>query len=350
MSTLDNPKPIDATPSLLNIDLTHLHPNPHQPRRTDDESSLKELTASIKANGLLQPILVRRAAPPHSDDHFVIIAGHRRVEAFRRLQAAASTKELRQSCAAIPAWEHPTRLTEDSALLAMVENIQRSDLTPLEEAEGLARIRDLQPELKTASELSMATGLNEERVRRLLRLREAPQVIKDAITKGMLVTIPGNNDSLEGSESAREKRQHARLDLMAALEFQKLHKHLLRKLPPRAADERIARTVHRALRDRWGKERVVSFVKAALLDKPQALSEVNRRPVFRSTPSQLVLYRDRIDSLVTAERQVLREELQKLLAQLSTSASPNTFAASAPVLKPQVTVQASPQAAPQVTR
>ena len=98
--------------------------NPHQPRRRFDAEKLDELTASIRAQGVLQPILVR----PDGDGRYQIVAGERR---WRASQAAG----LHQ----IPAIVR--ELDEASAFeLALVENVQRADLNPIEEADGLKRL------------------------------------------------------------------------------------------------------------------------------------------------------------------------------------------------------------------
>ena len=104
---------------LQEISVASIDPNPNQPRNLFDEDSLAELSASIKAIGLLQPILVRPSSTP---DRFELIAGERRWRASKR--AGLST---------IPAI---VRVTEDvsSVEQALVENLHRQDLTPLEEA------------------------------------------------------------------------------------------------------------------------------------------------------------------------------------------------------------------------
>ena len=104
---------------LQEISVSAIDPNPNQPRNYFDEDSLAELTASIKAIGLLQPVLVRPSSTP---DRFELIAGERRWRASKR--AGLST---------IPAI---VRVTDDvsSVEQALVENLHRQDLTPLEEA------------------------------------------------------------------------------------------------------------------------------------------------------------------------------------------------------------------------
>lgn len=305
--------------ALIQVDLDELHANPRQPRQEMDERKLRELMVSITANGLLQPILVHRSSSPGLPAKLTVVAGHRRLEAFRRLKAAAPNEPERSRYSAIPALEYPLDLHDDGALLALVENIQRADLSPLEEAQGLARIRDLRPDLESARELSAATGLTEDRIRRLTRLLDAPQAVKDGLTKGILVSTLRIEGKQESTTSSKERRHHVRLELMTALEFQKLHKHLLSRLPPKAADLRVRRAIERALEQGWSKERVAAFVKAAIKGKER--EETGSPPGYRSTPKQLVLYRERLSTLDTADRQILRDELQVILAQIGPSTS-----------------------------
>ncbi|MBR0104098.1 MAG: ParB/RepB/Spo0J family partition protein [Firmicutes bacterium] len=110
---------------VLNIDMEKIQPNPNQPRKRFREKSLKELSESVKNVGVLQPILLRK-----SDDVYYIIAGERR---FRAAKLAGLTE--------IPA---VVKEGDDSEifLMALVENIQRENLNPIEEAESLKRLMD----------------------------------------------------------------------------------------------------------------------------------------------------------------------------------------------------------------
>jgi len=103
------------------VPLRDVRPNPDQPRKHFDEDKLGELAASIKAHGLLQPIVVRRVP-----DGFELLAGERR---FRAAQLAGIDR--------LPAL---VREVEDPLEIALIENLQREDLSPLEEAEGLAAL------------------------------------------------------------------------------------------------------------------------------------------------------------------------------------------------------------------
>lgn len=105
---------------LAAIPIEQIHPNPQQPRRFIDPQKLAELTESVRARGILQPIIVKRDA-----EGFMIMAGERRYQAAR--QAGLRT---------LPAIVRD----DDPAEIALIENLQREDLTPLEEAEGLGAL------------------------------------------------------------------------------------------------------------------------------------------------------------------------------------------------------------------
>lgn len=110
-------------PRIVEIRMDAIERNPHQPRQIFEESALRELAASISEKGLLQPIVVRSAG----DDNYIIVAGERRFRAVQMLE--------RDSIAAI--------VTEgDSDEIALIENMQREDLKPIELAEALGRLME----------------------------------------------------------------------------------------------------------------------------------------------------------------------------------------------------------------
>jgi len=102
---------------LAAIPIEQIHPNPQQPRRFMDPQSLAELTESVRTRGVLQPIIVKR-----DGDGFMIMAGERRYQAARRAGVQTLPAIVRD---------------DDPNEIALIENLQREDLTPLEEAEGL---------------------------------------------------------------------------------------------------------------------------------------------------------------------------------------------------------------------
>jgi ParB family chromosome partitioning protein len=150
----------------LNVAL--LRPGKYQPRTRMDEASLNDLATSIKAQGIMQPILVRQIA----DSSYEIIAGERR---WRAAQLAGLTH--------VPVL---VRSVPDNAALAMalIENIQRENLNPLEEAVGIQRLID---EFKMTHHLAAeAVGRSRSAASNLLRLLKLPKAVQDLLMENKL--------------------------------------------------------------------------------------------------------------------------------------------------------------------
>ena len=146
---------------LQRIRLRDIRPNPYQPRRTFNDQELADLESSIRTNGLLQPVTVR---PVPGGKGFELVAGERRLRAAGRL-----------GWAEIPAL---VREIDDRALLtlALVENLQRSDLDPLEEAEGYQRLID-EFDL-TQQQVADVVGKDRSTVANMLRLLGLPAAVR----------------------------------------------------------------------------------------------------------------------------------------------------------------------------
>ncbi|QRP63856.1 ParB/RepB/Spo0J family partition protein [Rhodanobacter sp. FDAARGOS 1247] len=165
----------DATPSMLAqegelrmLPIQQVQPGKYQPRRHWNDEALDELAASIKAQGLIQPVVVRELGK-HS---YELIAGERRWRAAQRAQMSEIPALIKQvSEAAVPA-------------MALIENIQRQDLTPLEEADALKRLID-DFEL-THQQAADAVGRSRASVSNMLRLTEMPEAIKRLLDEGKL--------------------------------------------------------------------------------------------------------------------------------------------------------------------
>jgi ParB family chromosome partitioning protein len=153
---------------LRDLSVTLLKPGKYQPRSQMDEESLKELAASIRVQGVMQPILVRQLP----DDSFEIIAGERR---WRAAQLAGLNH--------VPVL---VRSVADNAALAMalIENIQRENLNPLEEAVGIQRLID---EFDMTHQLAAdAVGRSRSAASNLLRLLKLPPVVQSMLMAGKL--------------------------------------------------------------------------------------------------------------------------------------------------------------------
>ena len=157
-------------PSELDIDL--LTPNPRQPRQHIDDGRLEELAQSIRANGVIQPIVVRRAAAAGAagNDQYEIVAGERR---WRAAQRAGLLK--------VPV---AVREVPDDKLLevALIENIQREDLNPIEEAQAYRRLTD---ELQLSQEsIAAQVGKDRATVSNYMRLLRLPTEVRTALAEG----------------------------------------------------------------------------------------------------------------------------------------------------------------------
>ncbi len=164
--------PADGLPHALL--LTQLQPGKYQPRTRMDEGALYELAESIKAQGIMQPVLVRRLrAAGNGDpqpDRYEIIAGERRVRAAR----LAGLDEVPVLVRDVP--------DEAAAAMSLIENIQREDLNPLEEAQGLKRLTD---EFGlTHEQAAQAIGRSRSAASNLLRLLNLNEAVQQLLMAG----------------------------------------------------------------------------------------------------------------------------------------------------------------------
>jgi ParB family transcriptional regulator, chromosome partitioning protein len=166
----DTPAPARAgTPSTLKLE--QLQAGKYQPRTRMDEGSLYELAESIKAQGIMQPILVRPIAP-NGGVAYEIIAGERRFRAAK----LAGLREVPVLVKAVP--------DESAAAMALIENIQREDLNPLEEAQGLKRLTD---EFGlTHEQAAQAVGRSRSAASNLLRLLNLSAPVQNMLMAGDL--------------------------------------------------------------------------------------------------------------------------------------------------------------------
>jgi ParB family chromosome partitioning protein len=165
---LDVESEVRPREAMATVDIDRIQPGRYQPRTKMDTESLNELAASIKAQGLMQPVLVR----PAGADRYELIAGERRWRAAR----IAGLSEVPVVVRDVP----------DQAALAMslIENIQREDLNPLEEAQGVQR---LVSEFKlTHQEAADAIGRSRAATTNLLRLLNLPQSVQQLVFDGQL--------------------------------------------------------------------------------------------------------------------------------------------------------------------
>jgi ParB family chromosome partitioning protein len=159
---------VTPSPPGRTLPVTYLQPGQFQPRRHFDEAALDELAQSIKTHGLLQPILVRPLGP----DSYEIIAGERRWRAAQK----ASIHEVPVII---------QNLTDTQSLeIALVENLQRQDLTALEEAEGYQRL--IEEFSHSHGALGELVGKSRSHVANMLRLLALPDAVKGMMQSGQL--------------------------------------------------------------------------------------------------------------------------------------------------------------------
>ena len=186
------------------LPVTQLRPGRFQPRRHFDDAALEELSASIKSNGLFQPIIVRYL----EQNSYEIIAGERR---WRASKLAGLTN--------VPVLIH--NFDDKQALaVALLENIQRENLSPIEEAEGYQR---LMKEFDYTQEvLANELGKSRSHVANLLRMLTLPEDVKRLISSGELKM--GQARALIGQESASELAQQIIQKKLSARQAEKLAK------------------------------------------------------------------------------------------------------------------------------
>ena len=152
------------------IPIANLKPSPSQPRRLFNKNSINELADSIKAKGLVQPLVVRPS--PSDSNSYEIIAGERRWRAAQIAQLHEVPVVIRN-------------FNDTEALeIAIIENVQRSDLSPIEEAAGYKRL--IENHGHTQEDLSGIVGKSRSHIANIIRLLSLPQSIQDMITEGKI--------------------------------------------------------------------------------------------------------------------------------------------------------------------
>jgi ParB family transcriptional regulator, chromosome partitioning protein len=228
------------TDQLREIDTDRIIPNSHQPRKNFDEDALNELANSIREHGIVQPIVVR----PLEDGFFQLIAGERRWRASQRAGLVRLPAVVRDAA-------------EDSALeLALIENLQREDLNPMEEAQAYERlITDFG---LTQEEVARRVGKNRATIANMLRLLRLPPEVQQWLRENRLTT-------------GHAKALLSLSDLDAILDSAK--KIIQGNYSVRQAEALVARHANNSLKDdpAGGRGAVDPNVKAAIHALEQAL-------------------------------------------------------------------------------
>ncbi|NQV82168.1 MAG: ParB/RepB/Spo0J family partition protein [Alphaproteobacteria bacterium] len=181
---------LEQVKSQRDLPIEFLTPSPFQPRHRFDEDELKQLVASVREHGILQPILVRHHGD--SPDRYEIIAGERR---WRAAQLARLTK--------IPVIIKDFN-DEEALEVALIENVQREDLTPIEEAQGYQRLID---EFEhTQEQVSKLIGRSRSHIANTLRLLNLPMEVREMLHTGLLTAGHGRALLNDANPIAAAKR------------------------------------------------------------------------------------------------------------------------------------------------
>lgn len=195
----------DSTEGSVSVKISEIEPNRDQPRKEFDSEALSELADSISQHGVLQPLLLR----PLLTGGYRIVAGERR---WRAARMAGLTE--------VPAVVREMSDTEEM-LFAMIENLQREDLTPLEEARGYRTLIEAQD--FTQEEVSQAVGKSRPAVTNALRLLNLPEDIQQMLENGeitagharTLLSFKREEDMRLGAKRAKEGASVRELEALA---------------------------------------------------------------------------------------------------------------------------------------
>ena len=165
-------KPVKATEkeetdSVKYIKIHDIMPNVNQPRKTFNEESIEELALSIKEHGIIQPIVVRK-----NKKGYEIVAGERRWRAAMKAELGVVPCLVRELN------------DEQNMLIAIIENMQREDLNPIEEAEGLKQMTDAFG--MSQEQVSRSVGKSRPYITNSMRLLKLPEYIRNSISEGKL--------------------------------------------------------------------------------------------------------------------------------------------------------------------
>ena len=215
------------------IPVTQIVPNRNQPRKTFVENELRELVESVKQQGILQPVLVRRK----SEDLYELIAGERRFRAATLAQLPAVPAVIRKSS------------DEESTILSLIENIQRSNLNPVEEAKAY---RQLIEELGMTQEaVAERVGRDRASVANICRILSLPTEVQGMVASGQLTL--GHAKVILGTKNAGDRLTLAKRIVRDQLSVRQVEQ-LIKKRSGKARPRRPAgKSLHAEVEDRLRK-------------------------------------------------------------------------------------------------
>lgn len=210
-------EPLDKTEKVEMLPLNQLRVNPYQPRKLFDEEALQELAESIKEHGILQPIVVRE-----SGEQFEIVVGERRYRAAQLLKFKELPAIVKQ-------------LTDQQMMeLAILENLQREDLTPIEEAEAYQKLMEALD--LTQEQLAFRLGKSRPHIANHLRLLALPEAIRTLISEKKLTM--GHGRALLGLKRKKLMDELAEKTVKEGLNVRQLE-NLIQRLNENVSRETI---------------------------------------------------------------------------------------------------------------
>ena len=338
---------------MLDLPLEELQDSPFQVKRYD-EGRVSALAESIRQQGLLQPATVRVVA-----DSYQLVSGHARRAAFRYLRdRVAATPEERTTYSTIRCVLLKDIDDARAAALTAIENLQRDDGTPLEQALMVARARDA-GNYRSISETAEALGLPLGRVRQYLQLADAPVVLQRAVSPGVMVAgedkhrermpLPVTSvlavrpyydflfesrlAELKGAAAAQRRRDERRGKLDASPEAKRRDSARQSEAAAEFAAEKTDRLLSRAARHLWTVAQLQAHVRSAarperwppesaLVDEkvrvePTPVEPVRRpRRLYLARAGRLTIWPPAISTAGATERASLADRLRTLLQEL----------------------------------
>ena len=196
---------------LMMLPIERIEPNPTQPRQHFDTLLLNELAASIASNGVIQPLVVRR-----KDDGFELVAGERRWRAAKMAGLSEVPVVVQE-------------IADDKVLeIALIENIQRADLNPIETAQAFSRlVRELN---LSHEEVGQRTGKERATITNFLRLLKLPEDLQQMVAEGRLTM--GQGKALLGLETEDQQRQLAKKAMQLGLSVRAVEKMVQNVMSP----------------------------------------------------------------------------------------------------------------------
>lgn len=239
----------------FSLKIREIRPNPYQPRKNFDEEAMKELTDSIREHGVFQPVIVRKSLSGYE-----LIAGERRLRASKN----AGLTEI------------PAIVVEmddkDMMEISLLENIQREDLSVLEEAAAYQQL--IEKLGYTQEELAKRVGKSRTHITNILRMRKLPAAIQKLVSEGKISF--GHARALLGSEDEDLQTQIAGRIVREGLSVREVEKLLRRKpkLPPVRVEDPYLRDVKNTLERKYGTS--VEITKKAITIRYADNDDLNR--------------------------------------------------------------------------